>query len=161
MILWVLIGVFVLIVSLFLIRLFSEKQLDDVSSGIACEEWLLEDADVYFVIPQFEGVEIDKEWCGDILEREKELALHGVEHSFEEFGADREEEYLQEGIDIFKECFGFEAERFKPPQLVISKGNKKLIKKKMKLDGWLKQILHKVYHCEDSGLLPNCFVRIF
>jgi len=54
--------------------------------------------------------------------------LHGVYHTYKEFETDKDQDYLQEGIDEFKTCFGYEPEIFKPPQLKISKANKKLIK---------------------------------
>lgn len=102
--------VFGIILVLFFVRLILPSQIDDISSGIFCEKELLDWADVYYVIPKFENVSIDREWCNEILMRNKELAMHGVYHSFEEFGEVRDFEYLNEGSEIFAECFGFEPE---------------------------------------------------
>ena len=150
---------FAILFCIFVIRLFSAKHLDDVSPEVPCDLELLEKADILYVIPKFNNQSIadNKEWCQVILKIEegknKELALHGVYHTYHEFLEDRGEDYLQEGVLIFEECFGFKPERFKPPQLKISKNNKELIKNNFKLD--LFPVLHKVYHCNDSGFLPN------
>ncbi len=152
-----------LIATLFFIRLFSERHLDDVSLGIDCEEKLLKKADIFYVIPKFKSDNIsdNKGWCRRILSLNKKLALHGVTHEYEEFLTDRDESYLQKGIDIFEECFGFSPERFKPPQLAVSENNKKMIKEKMKLDAGWTIIFHKVYHCGNSGMIPNWFMDFF
>lgn len=141
-------------------RLVLPSQLDDVSPEISCEEKLLNRAGVYFVIPKFEGVEIEREWCEGILEREKDIGLHGVYHTYEEFAVYRDEDYLGEGIDIFEECFGFLPERFKPGQLKWNKENN-WIKEKMEVDLFWNQVFHKVYHCGDTGRFPNWLIRIF
>ena len=151
------------IVVFFFIRFFSPKQLDDVSPEIPCDKELLDKADILYVIPKFNNKSIseNKSWCKEIYSLNKTLALHGVYHTYKEFLRDRDEEYLQEGIDIFKECFNFTPRRFKPPQLEISKKNKRLVKRKMKLDLFFNQIFHKVYHCNDSGRFPNWFIDLF
>jgi len=152
----------VMIAILFFIRLFSARHLDDVSPGIPCDENLLKKADVYFIIPKFQGNDISKNetWVKKIILFNKTLALHGVTHEYEEFLEDRNEEYLQEGINIFKQAFGFFPERFKPPQLAISKNNKEMIKKKMNLDSGWRIIFHKVYHCDNTGMMPNWIVDL-
>ena len=60
------------------------------------------------------------------LPDEKSIEIKNAEG--EEFKTDRNEKYLQEGINIFENCFGFKPEMVKPPQLKISDENKKLIK---------------------------------
>lgn len=152
--------VFIMVFVLFLIRLVLPSQIDDVSSGIFCEEELMERADVYFVIPKFEGVVINDEWCEEILNRKKELAMHGVYHSYEEFGVFRNEEYFGEGVEIFEECFGFVPTRFKPGQLKFTKEND-WIRNEVEVDLFWNHLFHKVYHCGDSGIFPNWAVRIF
>lgn len=159
-----------LVICLFFVRLVLPSHLDDVSPGIFCEEELLDSVDVYYVIPKFENVSIDKEWCDKILalaghdsgepDKDKELAMHGVYHSFEEFGEVRDMKYLDEGTEIFEECFGFEPERFKPPQMAWTRDND-WIKNEMKVDLIWNEIFHKVYHCGDTGIIPNWVVRIF
>ena len=153
----------ILIFSLFFVRLFSERQIDDVSPEIPCEKVLLEKSDVLFVIPKFNNQPIseNQEWCDYILSLNKTLGLHGVYHTYEEFLQTRNEIYLKEGIDIFEQCFHSTPERFKPPQLAISENNKELIKKEMKLDLKLNQTFHKVQHCNDTGTFPNWVVDFF
>lgn len=153
-------GIFVLVIGLFFIRLVLPSQIDDVTPGISCEEELLDWADVYFVIPKFEGVAIEREWCEGILKRDKELALHGVYHTFEEFGVYRNEEYFGEGVRIFEECFGEEVVRFKPGQLEWVKEND-WVKAEVEVELFWNQLFHKVYHCEDTGIFPNWFIRVF
>jgi len=92
----------------------------------------------------------------------KTLGLHGIYHEFEEFETKKTQEYLQQGINIFEQCFGFKPEIFKPPQLKISEGNKQLVRTNgMMLKGWFNQLTHKVYHCNDDELLPNWVIDIF
>ena len=148
------------VLSLFLVRLFLPSQLDDVTPGIYCEEELLDLADIYYVIPKFDNISIDGEWCDDILSRNKELAMHGVYHSFEEFGEFRDEEYLQEGIDIFEICFNVTPKRFKPGNLKFDDKNN-WIRNRMDVDLRWNQVFHKVYHCSDTGDFPNWLIRLF
>lgn len=154
-----------MIILLFFVRLLSEKQIDDVSPSIQCDSNLLNKADVFYVIPEFENQSIaeKEEWCQEILAMNKTLAMHGVIHTYKEFQATRDKEYLQEGINIFKECFNKTPEKFKAPQLSINKENRQLIKENgMKLDNYLNLLIHKVYHCGDSDkYLKNRFVDIF
>ena len=138
--------------SLFFLRLFSEIQIDDVSPEIPCSRELLQKSDNFFIIPKFNNKSIaeNKTWCEFILSLNKTLSLHGLTHKYNEFKIDRDEQYLQESIDIFYNCSGFYPQEFKPPQLVISEANKRLVKSKMHFLGFFNQLTHKVYHCNDS-----------
>lgn len=148
---------------IFLIRLFSDKQLDDVSPGIPCTPDLFEKADVFYVIPIFNGSSIGDNtgWCSNISGMNKELALHGVFHDYREFFSPRDDAYLLEGINTFEDCFGKSPERFKAPQLAISDENKRIVGKRMKIDSYLNSVFHKVYHCGDSGVFSNSFIDWF
>ena len=146
----ILIIIFVLVLVIFSIRLLSPREIDDITPDFFCAEELLEKADILFVIPKFNNTLISEnpEWCEYILNLNKTLGLHGVYHTYREFEVDRNQTYLQEGIDEFKICFGYEPELFKPPQNRISKNNKKLIKENnMKLKTIPNKIIHKIYHC--------------
>jgi hypothetical protein len=154
---WIPVG---LVVLLGFVRLVLPSQLDDVNPLMGCSEEELELGDVYFVVPKFEGVEIDAEWCDYILGKDKEIAMHGVYHTYAEFGVVRSEVSLNEGLDIFRECFGFDAERFKPGNLKWNSGND-WIGDMVEVDLRWNQIFHKVYHCGDSGDFPNWFIRMF
>ncbi|MBU2053237.1 MAG: DUF2334 domain-containing protein [Nanoarchaeota archaeon] len=170
-----------LILILFLIRLTSPKEIDDVSPEIPCEQKYIEKTNVLWVIPKLNDNPISKNegWCNQVLNLNKTLGLHGVNHKFEEFGINRTplgvsqrgtrpqstelggKEYLQGGMEIFEQCFGFKPEMFKPPQLKISRENKKLVKEnEMELRGKFNQLIHKVYHCGDSGLFPNWVIDL-
>ena len=154
---WILVG---LVILLFFLRLVLPSQVDDVNPFMGCSEEVLDLGDVYFVVPKFEGVEISDEWCEEILKRDKQLAMHGIYHSYEEFGVYRDEEYFEEGVDIFEECFGFTPKRFKPGHLKWTSKND-WIRDEVEVDLLWNQIFHKVYHCGDSGFFTNWIVRVF
>ena len=156
--------VIALLLALFFIRLFSERQIDDVSPGISCENSLLEKSDAYYVIPKFENKSIleNKAWIEKIVGMKKDLRLHGVYHTFNEFGTNRDVAYLEEGINIFEQAFNSTPTRFKAPQLELSKENKMMIEERgLEVDGFWNQLFHKVYHCSDTGRFSNRFIDWF
>jgi len=153
-----------LILTLFLIRSISPKEIDDISPEIPCEKEYLEKSNILWVIPKFNNKSVSENpsWCQEILNLNKTLGLHGLTHEFYEFNKTQNPEYLQEAINIFEQCFGTKPIMFKPPQLKISKENKELIKNnnlKLKLN--FNQIIHKVYHCGDTGKFSNRIVDLF
>jgi len=154
----------ILILVLFLIRLINSRELDDLSPNISCSEEIIEKSKILWIIPKLENKSIaeEPEWCKKILNLNKTLGMHGVYHEFEEFNTNRNQAYLQEGIEIFEKCFGYKPEKFKPPQLKISEDNKKLVKNNnLKLKKQINQATHKVYHCNDSGPFPNKLIDFF
>ena len=160
----VLLILFIILICIFLTRLISEKQLDDVNPQIQCNQHLLDKADVYYIIPIFNNKSIadNPGWCEQIKAKNKKLALHGVYHTYKEFNTDRDQEYLDKGIQAFQKCFNQTPAMFKPSQIKISKNNKKLIKNNnLKLNYYLNEILHKSYHCENSGKFSNKFIDFF
>jgi len=156
-----LLGLLGIILFVFFSRLILPSQIDDVTPGISCEEKLLRWADVFYVIPNFEGYDIsnDESWCNKIFGMNKELAIHGVFHTYEEFGVYLDEVYVLNGVDLYEKCFGETPERFKPPQLKWTKANN-WMKDDFEVDLFWNQLFHKVYHCDDTGLFPNWFVRV-
>lgn len=157
-------GIISLILILFFIRFFSEKQLDDLSPKIQCNEELLNKVDAYYVIPNFQGNIISEniDWCKKIKSYNKSLRMHGVTHEYLEFlKIERNQEYLQQGIEIFENCFNETPITFKSPQNLISLKNKQLIKRNMNLDSIFNAIFHKVYHCNDSGVFSNKLIDFF
>lgn len=153
-----------LIVALYLSRHFRQKEIDDVTPGISCEKNLLEKSDVLWVIPLFENNSIanNKEWCASILSLNKTLELHGVYHTFDEFGIDRDKDYVDLGTKAFEDCFGFRPEKFKAPQQNLSSQNKLILEEEgFKISGKILQLTHKVYHCGDTGLVRNKFIDLF
>jgi len=140
------------------------KEIDDVSPEIPCEQNCLEKSDILWIIPKFQEKPIseNKGWCNQILSLNKTLGLHGVTHEYEEFGSNRNQTYLEEGIKIFEDCFNKTPAMFKPPQLRISEENKQLIKQNnMVLKGKFNQIAHKVYHCNDTGSFSNWVINLY
>jgi hypothetical protein len=158
-------GMIILLILFYLVRFFSERQIDDVSPEISCNKELLEKADVLYIIPKFNNKSIlnNKGWCEWILGLNKKLSLHGVYHTYNEFDVNRNEKYFQDGLDIFRECFKKNPVDFKPPQLEISDWNKKMIKEKFGLESkeLFNQLFHKVYHCDDTGIFSNRFIDWF
>lgn len=159
--------VFIILVSLvlllWLIRSFSEVQLDDITPGIPCDKELMYKADAFYVIPNFEGNNISENssWCEYILSFNKDLRLHGFTHSYREFGTTKDKDYLEESIKTFEDCFNQTPSRFKAPQIMISDQNKKMAEESLRLDHRLNQLFHKVYHCNDSGWPYNWFNDLF
>ncbi|MDP2628663.1 MAG: DUF2334 domain-containing protein [Nanoarchaeota archaeon] len=151
----IIIAIIIVVIFLLLaiIRALSPKEIDDVSPEISCEEIERYNPDILWVIPKFNNkpASENKEWCKYILSLNKTIGMHGVTHEYHEFETDRNQEYIQEGIDIFEKCFGFKPKMFKAPQLKISQNNIELIKKNnLELKGRLNQYTRKVYHCEGS-----------
>lgn len=145
-------------------RFFAVKEIDDVTPEIACESKLLEKSDVLWVIPIFDNRSIaeDKAWCESILALNKTLGLHGVYHTYREFGQPRNQEYIDSGIDAFEECFGFKPEMFKAPQLYLSKENENTLENMgLVVKNKLNQLMHKVYHCSDTGQFSNKIIDWF
>ena len=151
-----------MLITVFVIRLISARHLDDVTPEIPCDKKLLNKADILYVIPNFNNKSMgeNKEWCNMILNLNKTLGLHGIYHTYKEFQIDRNISYLVEGELSFEKCFEFKPERFKPSQLSISKSNKEMIKQKYKLDVLPGVGFHKVYHCNDTGRLPNWLINL-
>ena len=160
----VLVVFLVLIFLLLSVRLISDRELDDVSPGISCSDELLLKSDILWVVPYYEDKPIsdDIEWCNSILDLDKTLGLHGVDHSYGEFRFEKDREYVLNGVEIFEECFGFKPEIFKAPHLALSSENKKLVESfDMKVSGKFNQLTSKVYHCSDTGKFSNRFIDLF
>lgn len=161
----ILITPIIFLFSLFLIRLISPTEIDDVSPEINCIEIEKYNPNVLYVIPNYNNLPIseNKEWCNYILSLNKTLALHGINHEYREFLYEEiTQEELNFAIEEFEKCFGFKPDTFKPPQLKISPQNKKLIlSNNLKLNNVFHQMTHKVYHCGDSTTISNKIIHLF
>jgi hypothetical protein len=147
-----------------LTRLLLRFQIDDIHPSIECPELKKYNPDILWVIPKFEGVKISENqtWCREILSLNKTLGMHGITHEYKEFERNITKTELEEGIKIFRDCFGFSPEMFKPPHLALSRENKELLREyNLTIKLRFNQITHKVYHCNDSGLFPNWVVNVF
>lgn len=159
-----LIVIILIIFLLFIIRLISPKEIDDVSPEISCLEIKNYNPDVLYVIPFYNGQPIseNKEWCNYILSLNKTLGLHGIYHTYDEFKITKNQEELNLGITEFEKCFGYKPTIFKAPQLNINKQNKALIKSNgLILKNKLSQTTHKVYHCNNAGIIENKAINLF
>lgn len=158
-------SILTLLILLFLIRLINPTEMDDITPGIPCPEIKKYNPNILYVTPNYNNNPIseNKEWCEYILSLEKKLYLHGINHTYREFlYKEISQEDLEFGISEFEKCFNFSPTAFKPPQLKISKENKILIQENnLKLKGFFNQLTHKVYHCEDSSIIPNKIIKIF
>jgi len=137
------------------------SEIDDVCPEIPCSEIEKYNPDILWVIPDYNGILINKTWCDEILKLNKTVGMHGINHDYQEFLGNITQEQLENGVRTFTDCFNQAPTKFKPPQLAISNENKELIKENnlsLKLE--FNQLFHKVYHCQDTGLFPNWFVRI-
>ncbi|MBR9704779.1 DUF2334 domain-containing protein [Candidatus Pacearchaeota archaeon] len=159
----ILVIILIIFFTVYLFRTISNKHIDDVNPLIQCDKELLAKADVYYIIPKFKNIKISNypDWCNYIKSQNKILKMHGITHEYLEFKTDKSEEYIKEGIEIFEKCFGIKPIGFRPPQLEISKQNKILIKKfNMTLDLYASTNLHKVYHCNNTGIRTNFNIEV-
>ena len=160
----VLISILSIFLLVFIIRTISPKEIDDLNPYIPCEQKYLEKSDTIWVIPKYNNIPISDNmtWCNEISSMNKTIGMHGIYHSYHEFDYYVNETELEEGIEIFRQCFGYEPTIFKPPYLRISKENKRLIEDHgMTIKRFFNQDTRKVYHCEDSGTFPNWLHDIF
>ncbi len=157
----ILFAIFLILILIAISRATTHREIDDVSPGIYCEPEYLEKSDILWVIPKYKDIPIsdNQTWCQEILAMNKTLGMHGITHHYREFELEYISEYqLNEGIRIFEECFNQTPEIFKSPQIHISKKNIKQIgRSTLKLKHYFNQIVHKVYHCSDTGTLSNKF----
>jgi hypothetical protein len=154
----------ILAIVLVFIRAKGLKEIDDISPNIPCEQQYMDKADVFWIIPDYNGTSIanNKEWCQKIIVMNKTLGLHGVNHNYKEFEGNVTKEQMEKAIADFKQCFNQTPTMFKSPQLKTSKENLALIQQyNMTYKGSFNQAIHKVYHCNDTGALPNWFNNIF
>ncbi len=148
-ILMIVVAIFIL---LFILRLSLPRQMDDVSPERYCEQEFIEKSDVLMVIPLLENKSIadNLTWCSSILELNKEIGMHGVYHTEDEFKYPRDREYIQLGINEFNKCFGFYPSIFSAPGLELSEENKQVLEEmNFTLITKPSYITHKVYHCVD------------
>jgi len=160
------IAVFLLLVNnVFVARHFLDRQIDDVNPLIGCsaEENYFNKSDILMVVPYFNGRAISDypAWCSKIKSLNKTLGMHGVYHNFNEFLEPRNESYVLEGMNVFKNCFGEYPRYFEAPQLALSSENKKVVESlNMSVMGYGFNIFHKVYHCQDKGKYSNKFIDL-
>jgi predicted deacetylase len=154
-----------LLILLFLIRLIAPTEIDDVTPGIPCSEIEKYNPDTLYIIPNYNNTPIsnNEKWCEYILYLNKTLELHGITHAYREFLYQNvSQEELDYAIEEFESCFNQSPEMFKPPQMKINKENKKLIKQNdLKQKTGFSQTIHKVYHCNDTGIISNKIIKIF
>ncbi len=162
----ILLTIISLIILLFIIRLISPTEIDDVSPEIPCPELTTYNPDILYIIPNFNNNPISQNasFCEYITSLNKTLELHGINHQpYREFLTQNiTQANMTFAISEFQKCFNQTPEKFKPPQLKISEQNKILIQNNnLKLQTAINQITHKVYHCNDEGSIKNKWVKIF
>lgn len=162
----ILLTILSIIILLFLIRLITLTQIDDISPEIPCPELEIYNPDILYIIPNFNNNPISENqtFCKGILELNKTLELHGINHQpYAEFLIQNiSQENLNFAISEFQKCFNSTLQTFKPPQLKISDDNKKLISENnLTLKLYSNELFHKVYHCNDTGRIKNKWVKLF
>ncbi len=155
-----------LIMILFLIRMINPTQIDDVSPEIPCPEIEKYNPDIFYVIPYFDNnlISENKSFCEEMRKLNKTLALHGINHQpYQEFLIQNiTQKQINFALEEFQKCFNQTPEEFKPPQLKISEENKELmLKNNFTIQTNLNQLIHKVYHCNDTGRFPNWLIKLF
>jgi len=135
-------------------RTVGHREVDDIHPLIPCNEDYINNSKWLYVIPLYMGDPITNypSWCKRMRESGKKLGMHGIMHTYNEFAEDVEDGYIQAGMNVFKEAFGYYPTHFKAPKTAMTKNNRKIIERKgMKIMGKINQILHHVYHSEDLG----------
>lgn len=151
---------FMVLVSLVVVRANLPREIDDVSPEISCEQQYLNKADILWVIPRVHNIPIseNEEWCNEIKSLNKTIGMHGIYHTYKEFNYPINETEFQEGIQIIEDCLGKKPTTFKPPYLAISEENAlKVIQEEFKIRNRWHQTFHKVYHCNETGTFSNRF----
>jgi hypothetical protein len=165
----ILASIFILFLILFLIRIFSEVQMDDVNPQRFCEPSLIGKSKILMIIPLLNNISIaeNQTWCEEILALNKTLGMHGVFHTSAEFNILRNTSYIEEGIVEFQKCFGYFPIIFEAPELKLSSVNKMTLESlNFSIRPIRYNIFHKVYHCTDyektSYLVRlNKIIRLF
>ncbi len=161
---FILMIIIVILIALFLIRLINPTEIDDVTPGISCPEIEIYNPEVLYAIPIYNNtpLSLNKTWCEEILNLNKTIELHGIHHTYHEFkNQNISDKELELGIDEFEKCFLKKPTEFKAPNLRINEQNKKLIEENnLIVKSKLNQITHKVYHCNNSGVLPNWIIDL-
>ena len=148
----------------FIIRYTSPFELDDLHPSIQCDDDLISSSDILWVVPLYENdsIALHPDWCSHILSFNKTIQLHGVYHTYREFGTYRNDDYVSLGVEEFEKCFGFKPTSFKPPQIYYNRINDESLKdNNLSYHIRIYQILRKVYHCSDTGEFKNWVVKAF
>jgi len=156
--------VFLILACLIIVRANTTREIDDVTPGIICEKEYLQKADILWIIPRFQNTPIseNKEWCDYISSLNKTIGMHGIYHSYKEFGYYVNESEFKEAMQIFEDCFNQTPIMFKAPQLNLSNENEILVNSfNLKIRKSAHQTIHKVYHCNNTGTFSNKFHDIF
>ena len=132
------------------VRYFSHEELDDVHPRVqSTNDPLLRRSKWLWVMPLYMNDPISKHpnWVKRIKRTGKKIGLHGVRHTFNEFGHDLPEDYIKKGIDEFTKAFGYPPKHFKAPKLSLTPHNRRIIEKYgMEIKGRLNQLLHQAHH---------------
>ncbi len=155
--------ILLLATNLLILRAVSQKEIDDVTPRILCSELKKYNPEILWIIPNYNNTDISKNqtWCQEILELNKIIGMHGIKHTYKEFEKNISQAELESAIQIWKNCFKSAPTLFKAPQLALSKQNKKLLQENnFTIKGQTNQIIHKVYHCNDTGLLSNKIINL-
>lgn len=133
-----------------LIRNLSHEELDDVHPRVqSVDDPLVKRSKWLWVMPLYmdDPISNHPEWIAKIKATGKMIGLHGVKHTYNEFGRDLSESYIKSGIDEFTKAFGYKPRFFKAPKLSITSKNAVIINKHgMKIKGVLNQLIHRVFH---------------
>ena len=147
-----------LILFYLLILLLSRNPLivDDVHPQNTCST-LLEKADILYVILFQENSSIvdNPTWCTQIKSLNKTLGLHGIKHTYHEFGKPVSSEELTQATSAFEKCFDEKPTLFRPPYNLISQENREKVES-LNMTVYNKRFFEHPYcHCN-----PHSFMKI-
>lgn len=151
--------IFLLFIFLLLRRQFDWYELDDVHPSIqSLDHPYIKRSKWLWIIPMYNNDPITNypDWIKSIKNSGKKIGMHGIKHTYNEFGYDLSEDYIQKGMNIWKEAFGEYPKYFKAPKLSLTSNNKKLLEKNgIQIMGMYNQILHTVYHTPENRLVDG------
>lgn len=153
-----------LIFALFLLRLTTPREIDDIHPNWDCEQKYINKSTYLWIMPMWNNSPISKntDWCEQMRNSNHKFGMHGIQSWYREFNEPINEIQLKQAINEYEKCLGEKPTLFKAPALKITKDNKELIEKyNMTLRTSFHQTIHKVYHCQDTGVFPNKFHDIF
>ena len=149
-----------IMITLYIIRRNNIVHYDDIHPLIEPNLKYLDKSNFLFVIPKFKNKKLTNypKWCNWLKNYAKKnnkiLALHGLEHDGTngfigdcEFLYEKKKKDIVEGINIFKQAFGYKPIYFKAPCYGLSIKNKLILKKLgLKIIGPETIIFNKLFH---------------
>lgn len=160
--------IFLLLISLVIVvvsRNVSPKEYDDAHPLILdVDHPLIQESEWVWVVPLYMGVPLTDYpiWVDKLKKSGKKLGLHGIHHTYDEFGKNRSWNYVYEGVKEFEKAFGYKPSVFKAPKLSMTPHNRDIVEDMgMEIVGRYNQIIHAVSHTDTDRLSDGRLIGEF